>query len=155
MLGLGAVRTGVKIYVLIDTPKCVRIFTTTIYNYTSPDLPPIVLFSIPNAPVLLSIISATAVLLQFAASASLSATKDSHLLFFVGKSMPPPLIFLTLPPPLIAQPWSIEALSPLVHWCLSSRLHLICRLVVMSPVVVCLRLVSSFVAQPPHASRRW
>ncbi len=55
-------------------------FTTTIYNYISPDSPPIVSFSTPNAPVLLSIISATAVLLWFAASASLSATKDSHSL---------------------------------------------------------------------------
>ncbi len=32
---------------------------------------------------------------------------------------------------------------------------LIRRLVVASPVVVCLRLASPFVAQPPHASRRW
>ena len=46
----------------------------------------------------------------------------------------------------------IEAPSPLVHWCLSTRLPLVHRLVVTSPVVVCLRLVSPFVAQPPHAS---
>ena len=55
-----------------------EIFTTTIYNYSLPDSPPIVSLSTPNAPVLVSIISATAVLLRFAASASLSATKDSH-----------------------------------------------------------------------------
>ena len=35
---------------------------------------------------------------------------------------------------------------------LSSHSPLICRLVVASPVVMCLRLVSPFVAQPPHAS---
>jgi hypothetical protein len=67
--------------------------------------------------------------------------------------MPPPLILLTLPPPLNAQPRPIEAPSPLVHWCLSSCLPLVCRLVVASPgVVACLRLASHFVGQPPHAS---
>ena len=66
--------------------------------------------------------------------------------------MPPPLILSTLPPPLNAQPRPIEAPSPLVHWCLSSRLPLVRRLVVASPVVACLRLASHFVGQPPHAS---
>ncbi len=66
--------------------------------------------------------------------------------------MPPPLILLTLPPPLNSQPRPIEAPSPLVHWCLSSRLPLVHRLVVASPVVACLRLVSHFVRQPPHTS---
>ena len=66
--------------------------------------------------------------------------------------MPPPLILSTLPPPLNSQPWPIEAPSPLVHWCLSSRLPLVRRLVVASPVVACLRLASHFVGQPPHAS---
>ncbi len=66
--------------------------------------------------------------------------------------MPPPLILSTLLPPLNAQPRPIEAPSPLVHWCLSSRFPLVRRLVVASPVVVCLRLTSHFVGQPPHAS---
>ena len=66
--------------------------------------------------------------------------------------MPPPLILLTLPPPLNAQPRPIEAPSHHVRWCLSSRLPLVCRLVVASPVVACLRLASHFVGQPPHAS---
>ena len=66
--------------------------------------------------------------------------------------MPPHLILSTLPPPLNAQPRPIEAPSPLVHWCLSSRLPLVRRLVVASPVVACLRLASHFVGQPPHAS---
>jgi hypothetical protein len=66
--------------------------------------------------------------------------------------MPPPLILLTLLPPLNAQPRPIEAPLPLVHWCLSSRFPLVRRLVVASPVVVCLRLTSHFVGQPPHAS---
>jgi hypothetical protein len=48
--------------------------------------------------------------------------------------MPPPLILLTLPLPLNAQPRPIEAPSPLVHWCLSSRLPLVCRLVVALPL---------------------
>ena len=46
----------------------------------------------------------------------------------------------------------IEAPSPLVHWCLSSCLPLVRRLVVASPVVACLRLTSHFVGQPPHTS---
>ena len=66
--------------------------------------------------------------------------------------MPPPLILSTLPPPLNAQPRPIEAPSPLVCWRLSSRLSLVRRLVVASPVVACLRLASPFVVQPPHAS---
>ena len=66
--------------------------------------------------------------------------------------MPPPLILSTLPPPLNAQPRPIKAPSPLVCWRLSSRLSLVRRLVVASPVVVCLRLASPFVAQLPHAS---
>jgi hypothetical protein len=66
--------------------------------------------------------------------------------------MPPPLILSTLPPPLNTQPRPIEAPSPLVHWCLSTRLPLVLRLVVTSPVVACLRLASHFVGQPPHAS---
>ena len=66
--------------------------------------------------------------------------------------MPPPLILSTLPPPLNAQPRPIKAPSPLVRWRLSSRLPLVCRLVVASPVVTCLRLASPFVMQPPHAS---
>jgi hypothetical protein len=66
--------------------------------------------------------------------------------------MPPPLILSTLPPPLNAQPWPIEAPSPLVRWRLSSRLPLVCRLVVASPVVMCLRLASPLVGQPSHAS---
>jgi hypothetical protein len=49
--------------------------------------------------------------------------------------MPSPLILSTLPPPLNAQPRPIEAPSPLVHWCLSSCLPLVRRLVVASPVV--------------------
>ena len=49
--------------------------------------------------------------------------------------LPLPLILSTLPPPLNAQPWPIEAPSPLVHWCLSSRLPLVRWLVVASPVV--------------------
>jgi hypothetical protein len=49
--------------------------------------------------------------------------------------MPPPLILSTLPPPLNAQPRPIEAPLPLVHWCLSSHLPLVRRLVVASPVV--------------------
>jgi hypothetical protein len=66
--------------------------------------------------------------------------------------MPPPLILSTLPPPLNTQPQPIEAPLPLVHWCLSSRLPLVRRLVVASPVVACLRHASHFVGQPPHAS---
>jgi hypothetical protein len=68
--------------------------------------------------------------------------------------MPPPLILSTLPLPLNAQLRPIEtpSPSPLVHWCLSSRLLLVCRLVVTLPVVACLRLASHFVGQPPHAS---
>jgi hypothetical protein len=66
--------------------------------------------------------------------------------------MPPPLILLTLPPPLNAQPRPIEAPSPLVHWCLSSRLPLVRRLVVASPVVACLRLGTHFFGLLPHAS---
>jgi hypothetical protein len=66
--------------------------------------------------------------------------------------MPPPLILSTLPPPLNAQPRPIEAPSHLVHWCLSSRLPLVCQLVVASPVVACLGLASHFVGQPPHPS---
>ena len=66
--------------------------------------------------------------------------------------MPPPLILLTLPPPLNTQPWPLEAPSPLVHWCLSSCLPLVHRLVVALPVVACRRLASHFVGQPPHAS---
>jgi hypothetical protein len=66
--------------------------------------------------------------------------------------MPPPLILLTLPPPLNAQPRPIEAQSPLVCWRLSSCLFLVCRLVFALPVVACLHLASPFVAQPPHAS---
>ena len=83
--------------------------------------------------------------------------------------MPPPLILSTLPPPeriiiesmtnkhhtttfFFSSPRPIEAPSPLVHWCLSSHLPLVCRLVVASPVVACLRLASHFVGQPPHAS---
>ena len=42
--------------------------------------------------------------------------------------------------------------SPLVLGRLSSRLPLVHRLVVASPVVMCLRLVSPFFAQPPHVS---
>ena len=66
--------------------------------------------------------------------------------------MPLPLILSTLPPPLNAQPRPTEAPSPLVCWRLSSRLSLVHRLVVASPVVACLRLASPFVAQLPHAS---
>jgi hypothetical protein len=66
--------------------------------------------------------------------------------------MPPPLILSTLLPPLNAQPWPIQAPSPLVRWRLSSRSPLVHRLVVASPVVARLRLASPFVAQPPHAS---
>ena len=47
--------------------------------------------------------------------------------------MPPHLILSTLSLPLHAQPRPIEALLPLVHWRLSSRLPLVCRLVVTSP----------------------
>ncbi len=47
--------------------------------------------------------------------------------------LPPHLILSTLPLPLHAQPRPIEALSPLVHWRLSSHLPLVCRLVVASP----------------------
>jgi hypothetical protein len=46
----------------------------------------------------------------------------------------------------------IKAPLPLVLWCLSSHLPLVCRLVVASPVVVRLRLASLFVVQPPQAS---
>ena len=66
--------------------------------------------------------------------------------------IPPPLILSTLHRPLNAQPRPIEAPLPLVHWCLSSRLPLVRRLVVASPVVACLRLASHFLGQPPHAS---
>ncbi len=67
--------------------------------------------------------------------------------------MPPPLVLLTLPPPLNAQPQTIEAPLPLVRWCLSScSLPLVCQLVVASPVVACLCLTSPFVMQLPHAS---
>ncbi len=135
---------------------------TTSIIYTAPLLivPSIVSFSIPNAPIM----SYTVVVVVSAPSASLTAFKDSHssLLLLPPRSsllcrlvvalMPPPLILSTLPPPLIAQPWHIEAPSPLVRWRLSSRLPLIHRLVVTSPVVACLRLVSPFVAQAPHAS---
>ena len=60
--------------------------------------------------------------------------------------MPPPLILSTLPPPLLRPP------SPLVCWRLPSRLSLVRRLVVASPVVACLCLASAFVAQLPHTS---
>ena len=66
--------------------------------------------------------------------------------------MPLPLILSTLPPPLNGQPRPIKAPLPLVRWCLSSRLPLVCGLVVALPVVPCLHLGSPFVAQPPHAS---
>ena len=66
--------------------------------------------------------------------------------------MPPPLNLSTLPPPLNAQPWPIEAPSPLVRWRLSSHLPLVCRLVVASPVVMCLHLASPLVGQLSHAS---
>jgi hypothetical protein len=46
--------------------------------------------------------------------------------------MPPPLILLTLPPPLNVQPRPIKAPLPLVRWHLSSRLPLVRRLVVAS-----------------------
>ena len=46
----------------------------------------------------------------------------------------------------------IEAPLPLVLWCLSYGLPLVHRLDVAPPVVVCLRLASPFVVQPPHAS---
>ena len=46
----------------------------------------------------------------------------------------------------------IEAPLPLVLWRLSSHLPLVRRLIVTSPVVVRLRLVSPFVVQPPHGS---
>ena len=46
--------------------------------------------------------------------------------------MPPPLILSTLPPPLNAQPWPIEAPLPLVRWRFSSHLPLVRRLVVAS-----------------------
>jgi hypothetical protein len=78
--------------------------------------------------------------------------QKSLLCRLVVALMPPPLILLTLPPPLNAQPWPIEAPSPLVCWRISSHLHFVRRLVVASPVAACLRLVSPFVAQLPHAS---
>ena len=77
---------------------------------------------------------------------------SSLLCRLVVALMPPPLILSTLPPPLNAQPWPIEAPSPLVHWHLSSHLPLVHWLVVTSPVVACLRLVSPFVTRTPHAS---
>ena len=59
--------------------------------------------------------------------------------------MPPPLILLTLLPPLNIQPQPIEASLPLVRCHLSSRLPLVRRLVVPSPVVTCIRLASPFI----------
>ena len=49
--------------------------------------------------------------------------------------MSPPVALLTLPPPLDAQPWSIETPLPLVCRSLSSHLPLSCRLVVALPLV--------------------
>ena len=82
---------------------------------------------------------------------SLSPPRSSLVCQLVVALMPPPLILLTLPPPLNAQPWPIKALSPLVRWCLSSHLPLICLLVVALPVVACLCFASLFAMQPPHA----
>jgi hypothetical protein len=63
--------------------------------------------------------------------------------------MPPPLVLSTLPL-LLKTP--IEAPSPLVLWRLSSRMTLVCRLVVAMSVIVRLRHASNFVDQPHHAS---
>ena len=82
----------------------------------------------------------------------LAPPRSSLVQRLVVALMPPPLILSTLPPPLNAQPRPIEAPSPLVHWCLSSHLPLVCRLVVALPVVVCLCLASPFVAQLPYMS---
>ena len=82
---------------------------------------------------------------------SLSPPRSSLICQLVAVLMPPPPILLTLPPPLNVQPWAIKALSPLVRWCLSSRLPLICRLVVALPVVACLCFASLFSVRPPHA----
>ena len=65
----------------------------------------------------------------------------------VVASMPPPLVLSTLPLPINAQPWPLEAPLPLVCWRLSSHLPLVCRLVVVLPVVACLCLTSPFVVQ--------
>jgi len=130
--------------------------------YTAPLLivPSIVSFSISNAPKM----SSTVVVVVSAPSASLRVFKDSHsslllppprsslLCRLVIPLMPPPLILSTLHPPLNAQPQPIEAPLLLVRWRLSSRLPLVRRLVVTSPVVACLRLASPFIAQVPHAS---
>ena len=117
--------------------------TTTVYTAPSSILLSIVSFSIPNAPIM----SSATMFLSI-----LPPPQKSLLCRQVVALMPPPLILLTLPPPLNAQPWPIEAPSPLVCWHISSHLPLVRRLVVASPAVACLRLVSPFVAQPPHAS---
>ena len=67
-------------------------------------------------------------------------------------SMPPPVVLLTLRPPLNTRPQPVEAPSPLVCWRLFSCLPLVSWLVVVSTAVACLRLASPFVTLPPHAS---
>ena len=153
VLGLGAVRIWVKIYVLIDTPKCVRNFyycDLKLYRarFTSNHL---VLHEQSPSNVICCISH------HGVASVCCIGLLERHLglPFLVDKPMPLPLILSTLPPPLNAQPWPFKALLPLVRWRLSSRLHLVHWLVVALPVVTCLCLPSPFATQPLHASRQW
>ena len=81
-------------------------------------------------------------------SPSPSPTQKSLVCWMVVASMPPPLVFSTLSQLLNAHRGSVASCP----WRLSSRSPLVCRLAVALPVVMCLRLVSPFVAQPPHAS---
>ncbi len=131
---------------------CYMTTTTTIYTAPLSIVTSIILFSIPNAPIM----SSATMFLSALVSASLRPLKDSHSLSLlppprssllcrlVVALMPPPLILSTLPPPLNAQPWSIEAPSPVVCWCLSSHLPLVRQLVAALPVGACLRLASPF-----------
>jgi hypothetical protein len=109
---------------------CYMTTTTTVYTAPSSILLSIVSFSIPNAPIM----SSATMFLSI-----LPPPQKSLLCRQVVALMPPPLILLTLPPPLVC-------------WHISSHLPLVRRLVVASPAVACLRLMSPFVAQPPHAS---
>ena len=146
---------------------CYMTTTTTIYTAPSSIVPLIVSFSIPNAPIM----SPTVVVVVSAPSASLRAFKDCHsssllplprslLCRLVVLLMPPPLILSTLPPPLNVQPRPIEAPSPLVRWRFSSRLPLVCRLVVASTSASALRHLLSrscctrLSLTPPFCSRQ-
>ena len=64
------VRYWLQTYNTYYTAKSVRFFFTTINNYSAPDWPSVMSFSIPNAPVLLSMLLRTAASLFSTASAS-------------------------------------------------------------------------------------